>query len=213
MNISIDIKESDSAIEAAINKALIPQVKSYMDTAIAKVKKQLPSHVQQVVESAPEYSSLINGKLRYNLGIPDAGPKLAGLISIWTQNIDYLYLPPNIIGGKMKSIFSASLFRIDFSDVLYSDYAQVADSMRGYSLPWLKWLSLDGRVPLVQEHEIVVGPHRRSRTNQAIMSKKTGKTWAVPSEFAGDIGDNWITRSIASSQKIFEDIFLGAFTK
>ena len=137
MKIDLQILESESQISSSINKALLPQVKTYMNDGVNEVKKILPSYVNSVVTNSREYNSLISGKLRYNLGIPDAGDKLAGLIQLWTSNIEYLYLPPNIIGDEIKSSFRASLFRIDFSDVLYSSYAQVFDNERGYILPWL----------------------------------------------------------------------------
>jgi hypothetical protein len=74
----------------------------------------------------------------------------------------------------------------------------VIDSNSGKSLHWLEWLSLAGDKTIIKDYDIVYGPNKRSRTGLAIMRSQSGARWKVPSEFAGNIGDNWITRSIDS---------------
>jgi hypothetical protein len=91
------------------------------------------------------------------------------------------------------------MVKVDFSDVLYSSYAELKYSSKKNALPWLEWLLLRGSVPIIKEHEIVIGPNRRSRTGLAVMKQKDGQTWSVPKRYSGTIGDNWITRAIDSS--------------
>lgn len=95
----------------------------------------------------------------------------------------------------IKSSFSANLIKSDFTDVLGADAALVQDNIRGYSLPWLEWLLLEGNRTIIPTQSVVIGPNPRSRTGMAIMREST-QGWNVPSEFAGTINDNWITRAI-----------------
>lgn len=211
MQLSIKILENSNQITQDILQALLPQVVSFMDNGIQKVKNNLSNLIKNAIINTPEYSSLLNGKLMYEFGIPDSSSKLASLIEIWSTNIQYSYTKPKITGNQIKSHFSAGCIRIDFADVLYTDYALVIDSRRGYSLPWLEWLLLDGTKTIVSRHEVVIGSNQFSRTGNALM-RSSQKSWKVPSEFAGTSRDNWITRAIDTVSNQIEDLLQRSFS-
>lgn len=211
MNIQLKLLESDTTIQKNILSNFVPEIKKNIDKSIKIVKGNLPRIINKVVTSAPEYQQLIGGQLKFELGIPDASNKIAGLISLWSSNINYWYAPPRVSGNKITCSFSASLFKADFSDVLGTEYAKVVDSTRGYSLPWLEWLSLKGNIPIIKDHQIVFGFNRRSRTGQAIMRENTRKSWSVPAQYAGTVSDNWITRSINSASVDVNNLLDRAF--
>lgn len=210
MKFSIKLLENNSEINNKILNALLPDIIKYMDSGINTVKKGLPDIIQQSIINTPEYNSLLNGELRYEFGIPDPGPKLAGLIEIWSGNIQYSYIKPSISGSQIKSLFSANTIRADYADVLYTDYALVIDSIRGYSLPWLEWLLLEGSKTIIDKYEVVLGSNKFSRTGNAIM-KPSGKSWKVPSVYSGTTSDNWITRAIDSASDQIENLLKKAF--
>lgn len=210
MNISLSLIDNNSIIYKKILESLIPEVKDYMVSKINTIKIQLPPIIRQSIISTPEYTSLINGKLKYEFGIPDSSSKLAGILDIWSNNININYKPPRISNNQIKSMFSINMIKINFSDVLYSDYAIVYDSLRGYSLPWLEWLLLEGNKTIVSNHEVIFGPHKQSRSGMAIM-KESNKSWSVPSQFAGTINDNWITRAIDNSSNDIENLLNKVF--
>lgn len=200
MKISLKIIESERDIALKIANALIPDVRKFMSKAMDVVKKELPSIVNNAIINTPEYASLSNGKLRYEFGIPDVQQKLAGLLNIWSQTVSVVYSPPVISGGgQIRSKFSASMIKVDFSDVLFTEYAEVYDNERGYKLPWLQWLLLEGNKTIVSNYSVVIGPNKKSRTGFAIM-RPTSKAWKVPSEFSGTQNDNWITRAIDQTE-------------
>lgn len=205
LKIELKIIENDNEIQRRLLKFLLPQVKKFMNGAINTIKNRLPVVVNEAIKRTPEYNNLIGGRLQYEFGIPDPNIKLAGLLNIWSKNIEIEYNNPQIVSNQIKSFFSASLIRVDFSDVLYTDYAQVFDYNRGYSLPWLQWLLLEGRKTLVKNYEVVIGPNSRSRSGFAIMAESK-KSWKVPGEFAGTISDNWITRAIDSAQNDIQKV-------
>lgn len=210
MSYNIKILESNSQIFNDICKALLPDLKTFMDRGISNVKKNLPSLVRDSILSAPEYMSLVGGQLRYELGLVDASSKIEGILNIWTNNIQYEYTPPIISGKRIKAQFSASLIRTDFSDVLYTDYAQMTDTLRGYSLPWLEWLLLDGSKSIIDNYEVIFGSSPYSRTGSALMIPSNG-SWSVPNEYAGTIGDNWITRAIDLAAPNINNLLIRAF--
>lgn len=211
MLFNVKILENNKAIELSILKALLPDIKQHMDEAVSVIKKTLPGIVISSIISSEEYQSLINNQLKYELGIPDAINKINAIIDIWTKNINYTYQEPSIRSSQIKSIFKAEMIKADFSDVLGTDYASVNDTQRGYSLPWLEWLLLDGKKTIVKDYQVVFGQNRVSRTGMAIMRQSSSKGWSVPSEFSGTVSDNWITRSIDRAQPQILSLLEGAF--
>jgi hypothetical protein len=133
------------------------------------------------------------------LGIPDASSKIYSLINMWISNMVIDYNPPTMTNSSIRSSFSAKLIRANFSDVLGTDETYINDSLRGYSLPWLEWLLLDGNAIIIPNYDVVMGSNPRSRTGSAVMRGSTS-SWKVPDQFSGTISDNWITRAISNSQ-------------
>ena len=209
MKISFTLLENSSEIYKKILDALLPDVLSYMQNATSLVKKELPQIIMGAILASPEYSSIVGGKLRFDFGLVDGSSKIDGLLQIWTNNIMIIYDTPKINGNAITSKFSISMIKADYSDVLGSDYAQMIDSERGYSLPWLQWLLLDGTKILVDNHQVVIGPNPRSRTSMAIM--RPGSGWSVPNEFAGTQSDNWLTKAIDSSSDSINNLLKRAF--
>ena len=202
MNFSIQILETQEEISKSILKALLPQITDYMDKGINIVKTELPEIIKLSILASPEYDSILAGSLKYEFGIIDSSSKLNGLINIWTNNLVINYDRPKISGSQIKSKFSANMITSNYTDVLGTDYAVMTDESRGYSLPWLQWLLLDGNQTIIDSSSIVFGNNKFSRTGYAIMVPGGG--WKVPAAFAGTANDNWITRAItnASSQII-----------
>jgi hypothetical protein len=210
MRLSLKLIENNADIADKILQALLVDVTNYMNSAIQNLKSQLPSIIRQGIVNAPEYQSLLSGDLRYEFGIPDPGPKLAGLIDIWANNINYSQMKPIVANGKIKAMFSASTIRIDYADVLYTDYALVIDSARGYTLPWLEWLLLEGNKTIVDKYEVILGANQYSRTGNALM-KPSNNSWKVPSVYSGTASDNWITRAIDSVSDDIENLLNRTF--
>lgn len=211
MKINLKILESDQQINKAILDALLPEVTTFMNNGISIIKKELPVILQNAIINTPEYASLLNGKLKYEFGIPDSNIKLDNLINAWIENIRYPYMKPTIVGNKIKSTFEVHAVRVDFAEVLYTDDALVIDAIRGYNLPWLEWLLLEGNKTIISKQEVVIGPNKFSRTGNALM-RNSNKSWKVPSEFSGTINNNWITRAIDGVESSIESLLNKAFS-
>jgi hypothetical protein len=198
MRVGIKILESNTQIQKSVMVAMLPECVTLMRSIISSLKNSIPPIIAQSIYNSPEYQSLVSGTLRLEFGIPDANTKISELIEFWINGMQFIYKPPVISGSKIKSSFSISMIKIDFSDVLGSDAAYVRDNIRGYSLPWLEWLVFDGSKVIVPGYDVVIGPNSRSRTGFALM-RISNNDWRVPPEFAGTIENNWITRAIDSA--------------
>lgn len=191
--------EDSRSISRSILEALEPEVSNYMKNVVKYIQANLPQVVRSAITNTPEYDSILNGTLKYELGIPDSSTKLSGLLELWSQNIQINYSAPKISNFTLRASFSANMIKVDFSDVLYSDYAIVYDALRGYSLPWLEWLLLEGNRTIIKNQSVVLGLNRSSRTGFALM-KESISSWKVPSEYSGTISDNWITRALDGAE-------------
>lgn len=210
MRFSLKLLDSSKEIEQKILRAMLPEIVSLMNKGMTNLKRNLPIIIRNAIIATPEYDSLSLGKLKYEFGIDNVDSKLASLISVWSTNIQYSYQAPTIVANKIKSSLSASMIRADFSDVLYTDFAAVVDTVRGYSLPWLEWLLLEGNKTIIKNYEVIMGPNRASRTGLALM-KPARKSWKVPSEFSGTRNDNWITRAIDGAESDIQKLLDGVF--
>lgn len=208
MQFSLKILESNKEIQNRIAKALLPSVSKYMNGIVLLLKKELPVVLYSAIVNSPEYPEILRGRLRYEFGIPSPARKLAGLLEIWTENVNVMYTQPTIASstGNISAKLNVGLVKADYSDVLETNYAEVYDVVNGYTLPWLKWLLLDGSVPIIKDHFVVIGPNRRSRTGMAVMREDTNKSWAVPKQYAGTQRDNWITRAIFASRTEIQQV-------
>lgn len=211
MKISFKLLESDKTISNKILQALLSDINVFFNNGFDKIKQKLPILILSNIKATQEYQSLVSGNLMLELGIPDPVSKVEGLIDIWSKNILYTYSKPEIKNSKIKASFSIEMIKADFSDVLGSDFAIVVDAARGYSLPWLEWLLLDGTKSIVKNYQVVFGPNAASRTGSAIMSPSSS-SWGVSNSFAGTISDNWITRSIDSSESEISNLFDEVFS-
>lgn len=211
MRYNIKILESNSEIEKKILDALVEDCRKFFQKSIRDIKSKLPTIIRTAIQDSPEYKSLVSGDLQYEIGIEDAANKTNGLINIWINSMLIDYKLPTRKSGSIKGSINIRMIKSNFDDVLGTDYAIITDKIRGYSLPWLEWLLLDGTKTIVRNYEVVLGPNPRSRTGYAIMKSNKSESWSVPPEYAGTVADNWITRSIDGAEESISQLLDGIF--
>jgi hypothetical protein len=194
MNINLSIIETNQTIQDSILIALKNHINKAFNVAKSNIINRVKQSVKLAIESEPEYQSLIGGKLRYELGVPDTN-LIYSIINIWINNINVNNNPIKIRGSQLIGGFTINMIKSDYSDVLASSAAQIKDSSTGSIIPWLEWLLLRGGDIIVNNYEVQLGPSISSRTGGAIMVSSQ-KDWRVPPEFAGTSEDNWVYRAI-----------------
>lgn len=206
MKLSLKLLENNREIEKSILEALLPLTIDFMNNINKNIKNGIINIIKNNIISSPEYDSLVNGELKLELGISDASVKIQQIIDIWVSNTLINYKPPKITNSKIKSSFTVKMIKTNFSDVLNQPAAFVEDALRGYELPWLEWLLLNGTAIIVDDYEVIIGPNPRSRTGYAVMAPSASNGWSVPPQFAGSINDNWITRSLSKAKPEIEKL-------
>jgi hypothetical protein len=205
MNFSIQLLDTNSSIRSSIINALIIEANNMFDKSIPSIRSGLISLLIDGLRQEPEYLSLKSGKLRYELGIPDAGSvddivnKLANTVTI-TKNP--IRSSSNGLSGGLSILAIESS---SFNGLLEDPSAQVDDTVRGYSLPWLDWLLLKGNQTIIKKYDVKFGPSPSSRTGNAIMVE-SNNNWRVPAEFTGTKNNNWTTRAIDRIEKSIVDL-------
>lgn len=200
MIFEMSILESDSQIRALILEAMREHMQQAVDSSSKDIINQIKIIVADALKTEPEYESLKSGTLRYELGIPDTGvvdiivDKMVNTLSLNSKPIGTTNF--GLSGGYELTMIKSD----DINGILDSEEAVVNDAARGYVLPWLRWLLLEGNKPIVKSYEVKLTPSKSSRTGMAIMVE-SNKNWRVPAEFSGSISNNWTTRAIEKTEK------------
>jgi hypothetical protein len=205
MNINLKLLESDSEISNMILYTIKEILNNAFGKALNNLRNTIPTHVKNAIMAEPEYGSLVNGKLRYEFGIPDAANSANSVVDAWANNINIETIPIVISGNGLKGGFSINMIKDDYSDVLNLAGSVVKDSKSGALLPWLEWLLLYGGQIIIKNYKVQMGPNANSRTGMAIMVSSK-ENWRVPPEFAGTKNNNWISRALTRLDIIIPDL-------
>jgi len=185
----------EAEIARALTRGAAEAVSRALAAAAPAVRERVGALAADAVRASPAYASLLNGELRNELGIVDAGPVLEAVVRNLREGARATSLGARAGPGGLTGGMTVELVKGDYSEVLGATGASFP-SERGETIPWLAWLTLGGQVAAVGTHHYVARASRRSRTGLGLMVR--GGTWSVPSAFAGDAGDNWLTRAIAA---------------
>lgn len=207
MNLSLRILESDAEISDMILNSIRTYLQPRFVRAVNNISSKLPAIVGNAIRSQPEYTSLVNGVLKFELGVPDADSRISNILDIWSRSLSVDYGQIRSSGRGLSASFSVNMIPEDYSDILSSDYAIVIDSVSGITIPWLEWLLLEGGKILVKNYTVKFGPNSRSRTGFAIMVS-SNENWRVPPEFAGTKNNNWITRALEPIENTVIDLMI-----
>lgn len=201
MRFDIQLAESDSEITRIVLQAIQDQLNKRLSSITSSLIPKIKTIVSDALRAEPEYASLTNGKLRYELGIENPSSvdsiinKLVNTIELDNQSI-------KLSGRSLSGGFTLRMMKSDdLNGVIADSDAFVNDQRRGYQLPWLEWLLLRGNNTIVSNYQVKIGSSPYSRTGNAIMVNSTSN-WRVPTEFVGTSSNNWTTRAIASSESI-----------
>ena len=206
--ILVDLETSERDFEHFLLYELRKGMESAINLAIPNIRHQIGVLVSSAIISTPEFESLVGGKLREELGIPDALPILYAIIQ---KVVDSIEVKMDVSAGELPGVV-VKILRADFQDVLQvHGTSYVSVGKRGSAVvKWLEWLLFAGSEVVLTEVAINTKRQSRaaSRTGRAIMVHPTiaPKGWSVPSEFAGTIHDNFLTRATESLEPEIQKI-------
>lgn len=198
MKYSLKLLETDQQIFSLILQEIQKTLDSALNRSIPSITSEIKTLVASSLRNQSEYTSLMTGTLKAEFGLPDSSVVDAVIQAM----VDSLIITKQNIVIKSKAGISGGLIlnmiKSDFSDIIGQDIANVITDE--YTLPWLKWLLLEGTSSIVKNYDVLYGPSPYSRSGLAIM-KHSDSDWSVPSTFAGTQSDNWTTRAITGIDK------------
>jgi hypothetical protein len=194
MRFSLNLIDSDAEINNKILDILKQDIESAIKKSVPGIKNRIREELKKALMSEPEYSSLVSGQLRLELGIPTA-QYVDNIIDIWINNVTVEYNATKSSSKGLSGGFSINMIRESFDDVLGSSTAVIIDANTGSSVPWLEWLLLYGGKMVVKNYNVKLGANPNSRTGMAVMVQSSS-SWRVPPEFAGTASNNWVTRAL-----------------
>lgn len=196
MKFSLRLLETDSQISKLIMKEIKTTIDNVVDKAIPDISKEIKELIAESLRGQPEYSSLMAGTLRAELGIPDSN-LINSVIQALIETLDVKKNTITITNNGLTGGFLLTMMKSDdMGGVIYSNISYVNDP-KGYSLPWLEWLLFKGNEILVRNYKVSYTPSPYSRSGMAIMTPSSD-SWRVPEQFTGTEDNNWTTRAINS---------------
>ena len=177
-------------------KLKVPKIKTTITDSLRKV-------VREVLIATPEYQSILQGKLKAELGIPESDSRIMSVIDTWVNNIEVKVTA----GTNPLLLIDIGIIKEDYSDVLSLPEAQyIYKSSRSQGeIPWLQWLLLEGDKRIINRYEFSNNT-RGSRTGMGIMISKERGFWQVPPEFSGTSTDNFATRAFDNIESVIDKI-------
>ena len=202
----ISIVESDKEIQTTINRLLAIEIKKMLSNIGKNAETYIKQTIITSIQQQPEYSSLLNGRLKYEFGLPDADSRVASILSAIQDSLTISYVQPRYNSSSINASFEINMIPSDFNDILNLPEA-VFTTEKGTQLQWLKWLLLEGDSSIVFGYQFILGQNPFSRTGGGIMRSDSAGVWRVPPEFAGTINNNWITRAITNTEADINNFF------
>jgi hypothetical protein len=172
-----------------------------------KTKSKIHAFVERCVAEQPEIDSLKaggQGSLAAQFGIP-AGQESSVTDSIVAAIVAATKVNITRFNRQLQGKIEISFQPADFANLLALPGGSVNTNL-GVKLDWLHWLLQEGNRVIIVGYEYVSNNNGRSRGG--VM--RTGESWRVPTQFAGTLEDNFITRAFANREKELQGL-LGSF--
>lgn len=186
-----------------VEREIVKKIKSNADKIKTKITDQIKKHVREALVGTQEYQSIIHGKLRAELGIPNSSARIMSVIDTWIDNIVV-----KVVASQSPFLsITIGMIQADYADVLGLPDAQYTYKSRRSegTIPWLKWLLLEGDKRIITQYEFSKNPIG-SRTGMGIMISRERGVWQVPSEFSGTSVNNFATRALGNIESVIDKI-------
>jgi len=198
----------DSDFSAKFNRDTTKEISKKIEMRSLSIQEKIANNIRQAVRDAltmaPEYREITGGVLRSELGIPDSSSRIAFVVDAWINGI---FVRTKAGKSPFLSI-EIGMLQSDYGDVLSlpaAHYTYHSNKFGTVTIPWLKWLLIEGDRRIVANYEIAPNA-ARSRTGTVIMVRRERSAWQVPAQFSGTAANNFATRALEGMDKIIDHI-------
>ena len=210
MSLSLYLFDSNKKISQDINKAIGQFANQQMNKNKTRVLARIRAALPFWVASSPEIQSLnaegVLNSLNAQFGL------LPGMAGFATGQIINAISDSIIVDIKNFSGSNLKNGGVSFY-IQPNDFKNLLDLPSGFvltstaNLHWLEWLLLLGSKTIVYGYSYE--PDTSGRSGGGTMT--TGSVWRVPPEYAGNIGNNFITRLLRNRDRELQKILQGIF--
>lgn len=195
-----------------VRREISLRINNNLPRIAAAVEFSLRTLIYEKISSSPEYDSVSNSQLKFQLGLPDGAKRIGDILQIWINNISVVPLPAG--GSGFLGGLDIGLIQSDYSDVLSSSSAEFVTE-KGTTLRWLKWLLTEGSSPIVLGYRFTAASSfgSRSRTGKGLMIKRSASGWSIPPQFAGTESNNFVTRALSDLEDNIDNIVTREFIR
>ena len=198
----IKLLDSDAAISNAILVALAKEIGDSVTHSAKQLETSIRRVVREAIMNSPEISSLSNGDLRHDFGIPVGVDVATPIVNAIADSVTVRASKIKVVGKSLSGGLTIAIQPDDYSDLLSLPIA-VVETAKGATLPWLHWLLNRGDSIIVADFGVKYGAGL-GRSGGAAMRAKL-RPFKVNTQFAGTSSDNFITRALERHQKRIED--------
>jgi hypothetical protein len=201
--------------ERKVLSAIARHLNSSVRRARLPISRALGLMAERVIKSTGEYTSIIGGELRAELGLTDPMERMEAVIDTIRKSIQVKITPIISNGKTITGGLTIGVLRADLEDILALPEAKYVSNQ--FEIDWLRWITVEGDMIIIQDFEITYdltdAQIRASRSKEALMKK--GGTWQVPEAFRGFLQSNFLTKAF-DTQAVKDEvtaIILGEFVK
>jgi len=192
------IIESNNQIKLKIYTELAKEFNAKFNRNREKIQAEIRELASVALITSETFRSLVYGELNSHFGFNEgtASFSVNSIIALIVSKINMTYVQAKATVNGLNSGLYINLYRGTHS-ILESNEAYI--QAENYNIPWLKWLLTEGDKIIVSGYNIKF-EDGKGRSGWAIMIQDNSKSWRVPAEYSGVEDDNWITRSLQTSQ-------------
>tara|TARA_R100000008_G_scaffold86762_1_gene81446 strand:- start:7593 stop:8246 length:654 start_codon:yes stop_codon:yes gene_type:complete len=200
--------ELDSNFPKEFQTYVIQEITNRVRRSSAKIRESVLKDLKEAVRKrffmSDEYGSIVAGRLRAELGVPQSETRIQQIITTWINGITVKAK----VGTTPFLLIDIGILQSDYSDVLGLPAASyIYNSKRGGGeIPWLEWLLLEGDRRIVNKYEFSPEIKRGSRTGMGVMIQKARGFWQVPPDMSGTSVDNFATRALKNIDREIDQI-------
>jgi hypothetical protein len=196
----IEVRETTQQIERKMAVGIRDELNRIFPASMSQIEREIKKIIYDGIIRQPEYSAIRANELRIELGLHDGIARLLAIIDTWLTGISVRFKPFRTSSKGLTGGIVVEAVASDYMDVLsMSEAILVTEKME--QLPWLQWLLLEGSSVIIGDYRVVFGAGM-GRTGGGHMVK--GGSWGIPSQYAGNSNNNFITRALLSIQPELE---------
>lgn len=214
ITLSLNIRQSEKEIANLIGQEIAKRCNAAVFRPLDRLKAEVATIVEQLIDKSPESDSLRQGILRHELGLVNPEENIKQVITAVinaAQTIPYGFS----YNGRLSGGFQVAVLRDDLSDALGATGASFTSPEGGFEVDWLEWLLTGGTDLVIDDYAILYGPvsDTFSRTDSGIMIKSKRGYRIFPDAFTGTKKDNWLTRALNKLPSLLNPIVQAEFAR